>query len=100
MDLTGIARHLARVSELRGDFRLVPLSEEDIDVVVVLCGCLRACGNKEEVRTRAKHNIVIAGGSLGGRAVSEECLPSDIEKELTSILGPVDGTADIPWLIS
>ena len=86
MDLTGIARHLAQVSKQRGDFQLVPLSEEDVDIVVILCGCPRACGNKDEVRARAKQNLVIAGESLGGEPVPEDELPSAVERELISIL--------------
>jgi len=74
------------VAEQIGDFQLVPLSEEDVDIVVILCGCPRACGNKEEVRARAKQSLVIAGESLSGRAVPEEYLPSAVERELTSIL--------------
>jgi sulfite reductase beta subunit-like hemoprotein len=86
VDLTRIARHLAKVAEERGGFQLVPLSEDDIDVVVILCGCPRACGNKEEFRARAKRSLVVAGESLCGRAVPEACLPSAVEQELSKIL--------------
>jgi sulfite reductase beta subunit-like hemoprotein len=86
VDLSRIARHLAKVAEERGGFQLVPLPEDDIDVVVILCGCPRACGNKGEVRARAKQSLIIAGESLGGRAVPEACLPSAAEQELSKIL--------------
>ena len=86
VNLSRIARHLAKVAEERGDFQLVPLSEDDIDVVVILCGCPRACGNKEEVRARAKRSLVVAGESLGGRAIQEDSLPSAVEQELSKIL--------------
>jgi sulfite reductase beta subunit-like hemoprotein len=85
VDLSRIARHLAKVAEERGDFQLVPLSE-NIDVVVILCGCPRACGNKEEVRARAKRSLLTAGESVNRRAVPETQLPTVVEQELDKIL--------------
>jgi sulfite reductase beta subunit-like hemoprotein len=86
VDLRRIARHLAQVAEERGDFQLVPLSENDIDVVVILCGCPRACGNKEEVKALAKRSLVTAGESVNRRAVPESELPAVVERELCQIL--------------
>ncbi|MGB8706985.1 MAG: hypothetical protein WCD72_03410 [Dehalococcoidia bacterium] len=86
VNLPRIARHLAKVAEERGDFQLVPLSEDDIDVVVILCGCPRACGNKEEVRARAKRSLFTAGESVNRQAVPETQLPIAVEQELVKIL--------------
>jgi hypothetical protein len=86
VDLRRIARHLAKVAEERGGFQLVPLSENDIDVVVILCGCPRACGNKAEVRARAKQSLFTAGESVNRRAVPESQLPTEVEQELIKIL--------------
>lgn len=86
VDLSRIARHLAKVAGERGDFKLVPLSDSDIDVVVILCGCPRACGNKEEVRARAKRSLVTAGESVNKRDVPETDLPMIVEQELSRIL--------------
>lgn len=86
VDLTRIARHLTKIAGERGDFELVSLSQENIDVVVILCGCLRACGDKEEVRARAKRCLVIAGESLNGTTISETHLPAAVEQELARIL--------------
>jgi hypothetical protein len=86
VDLTRIARHLADMAETRSDFVLVCYSEDNIDVVVILCGCPRACGNKEEVKARAKHHLLVAGESIGGRAVPEEHLPATLQEELEKIL--------------
>jgi len=65
---------------------MVPLSEENIDVVVILCGCPRACGNKEEVKARAKRSLVTAGESVNRQPVPESDLPSAIERELYKII--------------
>ena len=84
--LSRIARHLTKVAEERGDFQIVPLSENDIDVVVILCGCPRACGNKEEVRARAKRSLFTAGESVNRQAVPETQLPMAVVQELGKIL--------------
>jgi len=86
VDSGRIARHLAKVVEARGDAELVPLSEDGIGVVVILCGCPRACGNKPEVRDRAERSLVVAGESLGGKAVQEVSIPAAVEQELIRIL--------------
>jgi hypothetical protein len=86
VDLSRIARHLANVAEERGEFQIVPLSADAIDVVVILCGCPRTCGNKEEVRARAKRSLVTAGESVNKRAVPETDLPMAVEQELKKIL--------------
>jgi sulfite reductase beta subunit-like hemoprotein len=86
VDLSRIARHLVKAAEERGDFELVPLSENDIDAVVILCGCPRACGDKEEVRARARQNLVVRGESVNNKAVPENELPLAVEKELSKIL--------------
>ena len=86
VDLRRIAQHLAKVAEERGDFQLVPLSDNDIDVVVILCGCPRACGNKEEVTARAKRSLFTAGESVNRQAVPESELPQVVERELNKIL--------------
>jgi hypothetical protein len=64
----------------------VPLSDKGIDIVVILCGCPRACGNKEEVKARARRSLVTAGESLNGKAVPESELPAAVEAELHKIL--------------
>ena len=86
VDLTRVARHVTRMADKRGEFELVPVSGEKIDIVVILCGCHRACGNKEEVRARAKQSLVIAGESLEGRPVPEKCLPVATEQALVKTL--------------
>jgi hypothetical protein len=86
VDLARIARYLTKVSKERGDFQLVPLAENDIDIVVILCGCPRACGNKSEVRARADKSLLTAGESINGRHVPEAHLPSAVEQELIKIL--------------
>jgi len=86
VDLSRIAHHLAQAADRWADFELVPLSEKAIAVVVILCGCPRTCGDKEEVKARAAQSLVIAGESVGGKPVPEEHLPAATERELAKIL--------------
>lgn len=86
VDLTRIARHLTQVAEQRKDFQLVPLSEDNVDAVVILCGCPRACGNKKEVRDKARQSLVTAGESINRRPIPEKDLPATVERELLKIV--------------
>lgn len=87
VDLSGIARYLSEVIQERGNLQLVPLSEDDVDVVVILCGCPRSCGGKAEVKARAKRSLTIAGASVDGRPVPQAELLTAAKRELIDILG-------------
>jgi hypothetical protein len=86
VDLSRIARHLAQAAVEQGNFELVPLSENEIDVVVILCGCPRACGDKEEVRSLGKRSLLVYGEAVNKRYVPESELPVVVEQELDKIL--------------
>ena len=92
VDLPRIAYHLEQVADKRRDFELVPLSEDDIAVVVILCGCPRACGNKKEVRARAGQSLIIAGESVAGKYVPEKSLPTVAERKLVEIMEHIRGS--------
>ena len=87
VDLSRIACYLKSLASKSGDFELVPLTENDIDAVVILCGCPRACGNKEEVKARARLCLLTAGESVNGQTVPESELPAVIEREISKVLG-------------
>jgi len=90
VDLSRIASHLKSLAAKNGGFELVPLTEKDIDLVVILCGCPRACGNKEEVRARARLCLVTAGESVNGKAIPEDQLPAAVEQELITVLNSLE----------
>jgi hypothetical protein len=43
-------------------------------LLVVLCGCRRACADREEYTSQAKHHLIIAGESLDGSPQGEKQL--------------------------
>ncbi|MBI4288479.1 MAG: hypothetical protein HY671_08645 [Chloroflexi bacterium] len=74
VDLLKIGRRLAEVIARRSDLELSPVSASDIDFIVVLCGCPRACANRDEVKARAKRHLLISDESLGDMDALESTL--------------------------
>jgi hypothetical protein len=86
VDLGRVAGSLAKIAEQGEKFQLVPLSENDIDIVVILCGCSRACGDKEEVKAKALQNLVVAGERVGWEKMQNEHLPAAVQGELERLM--------------
>ena len=95
VDLGGIAHHLAELAEEPGEFQLTPLLEDNIDIVVILCGCPRACGNKEEVRAKARRNLVVAGDRLDGKLLTEKQFPDAVQEKLSRMLKQIKNKKEI-----
>ena len=87
VDLGRIASSLAKIArEGKEGFQMVPLSHDDIDIVVILCGCSRACVDKEEVRVRGRKSLLVAGERVGWERVEDEQLPAAVQGELKRLL--------------
>ena len=72
------------------DFDHVPLENGEVDIVVILCGCLRTCADRDDVKSLAKSNVVISGEGLRGVRVPEKDLTATLALELemlASVLG-------------
>ena len=74
------------------NFELVPFSETGMDIVIILCGCPRACGNREEVRAIAKRSLLVAGQNIAGKPVAEDRLLDVLKDELSATLGSLSVT--------
>lgn len=84
VDLGRIGNRVMEMARERG-WEVVSLSEgHNADVLVVLCGCPRACAATEELCRQAKHCIMTAGKRVGWRAVGEEEMPAAIINDITS----------------
>jgi hypothetical protein len=66
----------------REDIELVPAGKEGIDLLIVLCGCLRACADSDEFKQQARHYIIVAGESLEGAHYDETQIPAALIKEI------------------
>lgn len=93
VNLSRLARYLQNIAEEHAVFQLLPLSllpRESVEVVVLLCGCPRACVNREDVKARAQASVVVAGKSVDGEYVPEPGLTSAVEQKLMAVLKRID----------
>jgi hypothetical protein len=88
IDLSRIARHLTQeaAGQLGFHWLTSAANDDDVDVIVILCGCPRACADRDEVRSRARYALTVAGENLDGTAVSEADLPRAVEQKLSELL--------------
>jgi hypothetical protein len=63
-------------------YEFVPHDDPDIDILIILCGCQRACVDREDVKSHAKHSLVIAGKSMRSSMVSEKDLAAILAAEI------------------
>jgi hypothetical protein len=66
----------------------VPVGDADIDLAVILCGCLRACADKDETRSLARRYVTIAGESLAGTPQNEDRLAVLLASEIDRLSPP------------
>jgi len=56
-----------------------------LDLLVILCGCRRACADKEEYKSQAKRHFIIAGESLDGSPRSQKEFASLIADKISCL---------------
>jgi hypothetical protein len=77
-DLAQIGRSLtAQVQQYGWQLSILDVDAE-VDVLVLLCGCLRACVGKEDQRRQAKQVVRVAGKHLGWLPLKESELPQAV----------------------
>jgi len=84
IDLITIGNELKEAIKRDFGLNLVPADGDDIGVMLILCGCPRACGNKEEVRSKAKFYLLIAGESIDQVSVREKDIVATVISRLKS----------------
>ncbi len=85
IDLIQTGNRLKEAIEDAPELKLVSPDDDPIDVVVILCGCPRMCGNKESFRRLAKNFIVIAGETVDLMPAVEKDIPEQIIRKLKSL---------------
>jgi len=86
IDLSSLARQVKAHTAGRPDIEIVPSDNPGTDLLIILCGCLRACANKDELKAQAGRCIIIAGPSLSGAAQNESHLASMVTAEIDRLL--------------
>jgi hypothetical protein len=84
IDLIGLGRELRAAIAEDAALRLRSSPGPDADTAIVLCGCPRACGNKEEVRAGAARCIVVAGETVDMAPVVEKDISQTVIRKLKS----------------
>ena len=82
IDLSKIGNELKEAIRREDDLIVASPESNDIDTIVILCGCARACGNKAEIRARARRSIVVAGGTLDMMPLGEKDISPAVLKKL------------------
>ncbi len=70
----------------RADIEIVRFDSPDINLLIILCGCLRACADKDEIKEKAGQHLIIAGQSLAGTAQNEDRLSIMVAAEIDRLL--------------
>ena len=82
IDLSSLAGQVRKLASAREDIQFVSLDMQGLDLLVVLCGCRRACADREEYTSQARRHLIIAGESLDGSPRSEKHLAFLIATEI------------------
>lgn len=85
IELADIGHKIEEALQEAPDISVVSRRSRAIDVMVILCGCPRACGDKKRTRKRAGHCIVVAGESVDLVPVAEKDLPSQVIQKIKSL---------------
>ena len=70
----------------RANIEIVPFDSPGINLLIILCGCLRACADKDEIKAQAGQHLIIAGQSLAGTAQNEDRLAIMVAAEIDRLL--------------
>ena len=82
IDISGTGNSLKEAFGKEGSLSLVSPEDSNLDVIIILCGCARACGDTEEIRNRAPRSIVVAGEAIDMTPIAEKDINAEIIRKL------------------
>ncbi len=85
IELADIGHKIEEALQEAPGISVVSQRSKAIDVMVILCGCPKACGDKKRIRKRAGHCIVVSGESVDLVPVAEKDLPSQVIQKVKSL---------------
>ena len=83
-----IGKKLKEAIENEPELQFVSSDDDLIDVVVIICGCPRACGDKESFRRLAKNSIVVAGEMVDLVPTAEKDIPGQVIQKIKAFSSP------------
>jgi len=78
IDTSEIGNSLKEAFRKDDSLSLVSPEDSNIDVIVILCGCARACGDTEEIGGRVPRSIVVAGEAISMTPVAEKDISTEV----------------------
>lgn len=84
IELSEVGHQIEEALQEAPDIKVVTRRSKAIDVMVILCGCPRACGDKKRVRKKAEHCIVLAGKTVDLVPFAEKELAAQVLKKVKS----------------
>jgi hypothetical protein len=81
-----LARRVKAHTASRANIEIVPFDSPGIDLLIILCGCLRACADKDEIKAQAGQHLIIASQSLAGTPQNEDRLATMMAAEIDRML--------------
>ena len=82
IDLAKIGRYIHKLVEQQATVALISPAEDNIDILIILCGCNRKCGVNQEIIRKAKYTFIVAGESLDGLRIPEKTLAESLEEKV------------------
>lgn len=82
IELSDIGHKIEGALQEAPEINIVSRRSKQIDVMVILCGCLNACGDKKQTRKKAEHCVVVAGATVDMAPVAERDLPAQIMQKV------------------
>lgn len=84
IELSDIGHKIEAALQEAPDINVVSRRSKAIDVMVILCGCPKACGDKKRTRKKAEHCVVMAGATVDLVPVAEKELPVQVVQKVRS----------------
>jgi len=85
IELADIGHEIEEALQETPDISLVSRRSRRIDVMVILCGCPKACADKKRIRKRASHFIVVAAETVDLVPVAEKELAAKVVQKVKSL---------------
>ena len=92
-DVAWIGRAIQARLEAR-KVAVVSAGTTDLDALVLICGCPRACIDRPEMRNRASSTVVVAGEMVDFVPTVESGIPTRVEQEVLEMLSTVTRMGD------